>query len=216
MWLIYEQSTNHKANKKYIQYRSPTDDVDSKTTDTISWDIVEWHVVVYTSVMRWDTTHGLFYEQKQAKTTLIYSMDTWLHSHDYWHVIISPILTGVHYSNVKLGTMTSQITSITIVYSTVFQAQINKNIKALRHWPLRGQFTGELRLFCHRIDNMPTLVRVMVWCLSDDKSLSEPKMAYSISQEICTRFLLCCALLWLYIDWFSHIHQAYFTGTVAI
>ena len=27
---------------------------------------------------------------------------------------------------------------------------------------------------------------------------------YSISQEICTRFLLCCALLWLYIDWFSH------------
>ena len=39
---------------------------------------------------------------------------------------------------------------------------------------------------------------------------------YSISQEICTRFLLCCALLWLYIDWFPHIHQAYFTGTVAI
>ena len=26
----------------------------------------------------------------------------------------------------------------------------------------------------------------------------------------------CFALLWLYIDWFSHIHQAYFTGTVAI
>ena len=25
---------------------------------------------------------------------------------------------------------------------------------------------------------------------------------YSISQEICTRLLLCCALLWLYIDWF--------------
>ena len=39
---------------------------------------------------------------------------------------------------------------------------------------------------------------------------------YSISQEICTQFLICCALLWLYIDWFSHIHQAYFTGTVAI
>ena len=35
---------------------------------------------------------------------------------------------------------------------------------------------------------------------------------YSISQEICTRFVLCCALLCLYIDWFSHIHQAYFTS----
>ena len=23
---------------------------------------------------------------------------------------------------------------------------------------------------------------------------------------MCTRFLLCCALLWLYIDWFSHIY----------
>ena len=41
-------------------------------------------------------------------------------------------------------------------------------------------------------------------------------LSYSISQDICTRFLLCCALLWLYIDSFSHIHQAYFTGTVAI
>ena len=29
---------------------------------------------------------------------------------------------------------------------------------------------------------------------------------HSISQEICTRFLFCCALLWLYIDWFSHWH----------
>ena len=34
--------------------------------------------------------------------------------------------------------------------------------------------------------------------------------SYSISQEICTRFLLCCALLWLYIDWFSHIHHGFF------
>ena len=44
---------------------------------------------------------------------------------------------------------------------------------------------------------------------------TRPSNTYSISQEICTRFLLCCALLWLYNDWFSHIHQAYFIGTVA-
>ena len=42
------------------------------------------------------------------------------------------------------------------------------------------------------------------------------KQMYSTSQEICTRLLLCCALLWLCTDWFTHIHQAYFTGTVAI
>ena len=51
----------------------------------------------------------------------------------------------------------------------------------------------------------------------DDSGISDicdEWTSYSIPQEICTWFLLCCALLWLYIDWFSHIHQAYFTGTV--
>ena len=38
-----------------------------------------------------------------------------------------------------MGTMTSQITSLTIVYST----QIKENIKAPRHWPLCGEFTGD-------------------------------------------------------------------------
>ena len=32
--------------------------------------------------------------------------------------------------------------------------------------------------------------------------LSQYPVRYSIPQEICTRFLLCCALLWLYIDCF--------------
>ena len=41
-----------------------------------------------------------------------------------------------------MGTMSSQITSLTIVYSTVIQAQIKENIKAPRHWPLCGEFTG--------------------------------------------------------------------------
>ena len=39
--------------------------------------------------------------------------------------------------------MASQITTFTIVYSTVIQAQIKENIKAPRHWPLCGEFTGE-------------------------------------------------------------------------
>ena len=34
--------------------------------------------------------------------------------------------------------------SLTVVYSTVIQAQIKENIKAPRHWPLCGEFT------CHR------------------------------------------------------------------
>ena len=36
-----------------------------------------------------------------------------------------------------------QITSLTIVYWTVIQAQIKENIKAPRHWPLSGEFTDD-------------------------------------------------------------------------
>ena len=62
--------------------------------------------------------------------------------------------------------------------------------------------------------NPLNIVFFILWLCSIGHECLEK--TYSISQEICTRFLLCCALLWLYIDWFSHIHQAYFTGTVAI
>ena len=40
-----------------------------------------------------------------------------------------------------MGAMASQITSITIVYSTVYSD--TENIKTPRHWPLCGEFTGE-------------------------------------------------------------------------
>ena len=39
--------------------------------------------------------------------------------------------------------MTSQISGVSIVYSTGVQAQIKKNIKAPSHWPLWGEFTGD-------------------------------------------------------------------------
>ena len=42
-----------------------------------------------------------------------------------------------------MGTIASQITSLMIVYSSVYQAQIRENIKAPRHWPLGGEFTGD-------------------------------------------------------------------------
>ena len=47
----------------------------------------------------------------------------------------------LHYNGVKMGAMASQITSLTIVYSTDYSGK--ENIKAPRHWPLCGEFTGE-------------------------------------------------------------------------
>ena len=48
---------------------------------------------------------------------------------------------GSHYNDVIMGAMTSQITSLTTVYSIFIQAQIKENIKAPRHWALYGEFT---------------------------------------------------------------------------
>ena len=42
-----------------------------------------------------------------------------------------------------MGTMTSQITSLTIVYSSVYSGADEKNIKAQRDWPVWGEFTGD-------------------------------------------------------------------------
>ena len=47
---------------------------------------------------------------------------------------------SVHYSDVIMGEIASQITSLAIVYSTVYSDADKKNIKAPRHWPLCGEF----------------------------------------------------------------------------
>ena len=53
------------------------------------------------------------------------------------------MVTDFYYSDVIMGVMAFQITSLTIVYSIVFQVQIKENIKAPRRWPLCVEFTGD-------------------------------------------------------------------------
>ena len=45
-----------------------------------------------------------------------------------------------HYIDVIMTTMASQITSLTVVYSTVYSDA--DQIKAPRHWPLCGEIAG--------------------------------------------------------------------------
>ena len=40
-----------------------------------------------------------------------------------------------------MSAMASQISNLTIVYSTINSGADKKNIKAPRHWPLWGEFT---------------------------------------------------------------------------
>ena len=41
-----------------------------------------------------------------------------------------------------MGTIASQITSLPLFTQLFTRAQIKENIKAPRHWPLCGEFTG--------------------------------------------------------------------------
>ena len=50
-----------------------------------------------------------------------------------------------------MNAMASQITGFPIVYSTVCSGAVKKNVKAPRHWPLWGEFTGEFP--AHRASN---------------------------------------------------------------
>ena len=80
-------------------------------------------------------------------------------AHICWKRSIQMIITQsylafsfIHDNDVIMDTMASQITSLTIVYSTVYSGADQRkhhngvadqrNIKALRHWPLCGEFTG--------------------------------------------------------------------------
>ena len=104
--------------------------------------------------------------------------------------------------------------------------------------PHKGQWRGAfmISLVCAGINGLETMVRLVIWdaiapimtslqwYATEIRHIARSLLCFVVVryqpfsplQYIRTRFLLCCALLWLYIDWFSHIHQAYFTGTVAI
>ena len=41
-----------------------------------------------------------------------------------------------------MSAVASQITGVSSIYTIVVQAQIKENIKAVRHWPLCGEFAG--------------------------------------------------------------------------
>ena len=48
-----------------------------------------------------------------------------------------------HYRDVIMSAMVSQITGISIVYSTLCSGAHQEHFKASRHWPLWGKFTGD-------------------------------------------------------------------------
>ena len=59
------------------------------------------------------------------------------------YIKTSPRWSDIHNNDVIMGAVASQITSLGIVFSTVYSGADQRNTKALRHWPLWGEFTGD-------------------------------------------------------------------------
>ena len=88
-----------------------------------------------------------------------------------------------------MSTMAFQISGVSIFVQPFVQSQIKEIIKAPRHWPLCGEFSGG-----HHV-------------------------IYSISQEICTRFCFVVVMQSFIMNShkvFIHIHQGCFAATGAI
>ena len=67
--------------------------------------------------------------------------------HTDWHkMLISHNQSAkpfLHYNDVIMGSMASQIICLTIVYSTVYSGTNQRKHKVPRHWPFWGEFTGD-------------------------------------------------------------------------
>ena len=64
------------------------------------------------------------------------------HTLGIWPTV--PDSPRIHYNDVIMSAMVSQITSLTFVHSTVYSGadKTKPSNKAPRHWPLWGEFTG--------------------------------------------------------------------------
>ena len=71
-----------------------------------------------------------------------------------------------HYNGVIMGAMAYQITNFTIVYSTVYPGVDQRKIKAPRHWPLCGEFTGPVTRKMFPFDDVIVLVFCCCWLIA--------------------------------------------------
>ena len=96
-----------------------------------------------------------------------------------------------HYTDVIMGPMASQITSVSSVYSTVcsdadkrkHQSSVSLDFVRVIHWwlvnsPHKGQQRGKCFYFMTSSWNLPSSVQKMAFHLVSAKPLSEPMLEY--------------------------------------
>ena len=84
-----------------------------------------------------------------------------------------------------MGEMASQITNLTIVFSTVYSGKNQRNIKAPRHWPLCGEFTGLRWIPAQMASNVENISicwrhnEIYEWLILTRVTVTSPHTSYS-------------------------------------
>ena len=113
-YLIWFRRNNHwKYNQTWKDERS----------------VLEWYLVCWYEIRRKRLTLQKWHKMSTSTEPLL--------SHDFNAMVL------LHYDDVVVGAMASQIISLTIVNSKVYSGADQENIKVPHHWPLCGEFTGD-------------------------------------------------------------------------
>ena len=106
-----------------------------------------------------------------------------------------------HCNDVKISVMESQTTGVSVVYSTVGSGKDQENIKAPRHWPWRGEFTGSNSPHKRPVTQKMFSFHDVIMCFWRNSYISSTRFVLG---------LLCCGLPSVDV---AHIFQDYFFGT---
>ena len=82
------------------------------------------------------------------------------HGYFSWFMCLLKSVLIYHYSDAIMGVVASQMTASRLFTQPFIQAQIKENIKAPRHWPLWGEFTGDREFHTQRASNAEN---VSIW-----------------------------------------------------
>ena len=134
-------------------------------------DFVAWHENPLLYLSLWKRPYILTVMSQYFAVRFLHEnmhTPTWFFLTSDKEVSLSILISGsgqcsndiVHYIDVIMTTMASQITSLTVVYSIVYSGADQTKIKAPRHWPLCGELTGTDEFPAQTVSNA---VNVSIW-----------------------------------------------------
>ena len=108
-----------------------------------------------------------------------------------------------HYDDIIMTTVSSQITSLAVVYSIVYSGADERKHQTPRHWPLCGEFTGTGEFPAQRASNAEN---VPIWWRHHDYNIT-------VMLWLCVLNLL-CFFLWSIVTILHYLGGVWIVNTL--